>query len=406
MSKVSIRPNVNHEKDVVDTLMWNRWLLRIIGIWPLVYPNTTKIEKILATFAFALCWTVLALLLVLTSMYTFSDQSIMSEKMKMLGPLGYVFFSMLKYLFLVIRHKSIRGCVQVLSADWRMVQQGYHREIMIREAAKGHVLSKFCIMFMYCGGLSYNTVMPFLSQTPESELNITVRPMAYLGFDILFNLEFMPVYVFAFCLQCFTGVVMFNITTSVCCLAAMFVAHACGQIDIVIDRMENLMKGNEQCSRMKFDRCMAIIVQHHVRALRFSANIEDTLREICLVELVGTTLIMCLVEYSLITEWNNSDRIAIFTYFFLLISFIFNIFVFCYIGELLTEQCTKIGHTSYMIEWYNLPGKAALDLMLMITMSRHPVHITAGRMISLSFANFGNVLKTSVAYLNLLRTAV
>ncbi|EFN78908.1 hypothetical protein EAI_02321 [Harpegnathos saltator] len=268
MSKVSIRPNVNHEKDVVDTLMWNRWLLRIIGIWPLVYPNTTKIEKILATFAFALCWTVLALLLVLTSMYTFSDQSIMSEKMKMLGPLGYVFFSMLKYLFLVIRHKSIRGCVQVLSADWRMVQQGYHREIMIREAAKGHVLSKFCIMFMYCGGLSYNTVMPFLSQTPESELNITVRPMAYLGFDILFNLEFMPVYVFAFCLQCFTGVVMFNITTSVCCLAAMFVAHACGQIDIVIDRMENLMKGNEQCSRMKFDRCMAIIVQHHVRALR------------------------------------------------------------------------------------------------------------------------------------------
>ncbi|XP_014475020.1 PREDICTED: uncharacterized protein LOC106744614 [Dinoponera quadriceps] len=421
MAKVPMWPNVKHEKDVVDTLMWNRWLLRIIGIWPLVYPNTTTIEKILATFSFALCWTVLSLLLVLTSMYTFSDRSIMGEKMKMLGPLGYVFFSMLKYLLLVIRHKSIRRCVRVLSADWRMVQEGYHREIMIRDATKGHLLSKFCIMFMYCGGLSYNTVMPFLSQTPENELNITVRPMAYLGFDILFNLQIMPVYVFAFCLQCFTGVVMFNITTSVCCLAAMFVAHACGQMDIVINRVENLIKGEEQCSRVKFERCMAIIVQHHVRALkylmeaglrfcRFSANIEDTLREICLVEMVGTTLIMCLVEYSLITvttyriyfkrckniisysqEWNNSDNIAIFTYFFLFLSFVFNIFIFCYIGELLTKQCSKVGYTSYKIEWYNLSGKTALDLMLMIAISRHPVQITAGKMISLSFANFGNV---------------
>nr|XP_012214675.1 PREDICTED: uncharacterized protein LOC105667449 [Linepithema humile] len=239
---------------------------------------------------------------------------------------------------------------------------------MVRDAEKGHLLSKFCIVFMYCGGLSYNTVMPFLSQAPEHEQNVTVRPMAYLGFDILFNLQLMPVYVFAFLLQCFTGVVMFNITTSVCCLAAMFVAHACGQINIVISRVKNLVK-SEQNNNVKFEQGIAIIMQHHVRALRFSANIEDTLREICLVELVGTTLIMCLVEYSLM-------------------------------------MCSKVGHTTYKIEWYKLPGKTALDLMLMITMSRYPIQITAGKLISLSFANFGNVLKTSLAYMNLLRTAI
>ncbi|EZA52117.1 ObirOr5-L32 [Ooceraea biroi] len=395
--------NVNCEGDIVNTLIWNRWLLRVLGIWPLVYPNTTKIEKIIAMFSFVLCWIVLSLFLVLTSIYTFSERSIMREKMKMLGPLGYVFFSMLKYFFLVARHKSIRQCVQVLSADWRRVEEDDHREIMMRGAEKGHLLSKFCIAFMYCGGLSYNTIMPFLSQT--SEQNVTVRPMAYLGFDILFNLQLMPVYVFAFCLQCVTGIVMFNITTVVCCLAAMFVAHACGQVDIVLARVKSLVKG-EKRNRVQFEQCMAIIVQHHVRVLRFSANIEDTLREICLVEFVGTTLIMCLIEYSLITEWNNSDSIAILTYFFLFVSFAFNIFMFCHIGELLTEQCIKVGYTSYKIEWYELPGKAALDLMFMITMSRHPVQITAGKLISLSFTNFGNVLKTSVAYMNLIRTAL
>ncbi|XP_067204362.1 odorant receptor 13a-like [Linepithema humile] len=405
VEKIAMWPNVHYKKDVIDILMWNRWLLRVLGVWPLVYPDTTRIEKILAIFSFALCWTVLSLFLILTSMYTFSDRSIMSEKMKMLGPLGYVFFSMLKYFFLVVRHKSIRQCIKILSADWCMVKEECHRKIMVRDAEKGHLLSKFCIVFMYCGGLSYNTVMPFLSQAPEHEQNVTVRPMAYLGFDILFNLQLMPVYVFAFLLQCFTGVVMFNITTSVCCLAAMFVAHACGQINIVISRVKNLVK-SEQNNNVKFEQGIAIIMQHHVRALRFSANIEDTLREICLVELVGTTLIMCLVEYSLMMEWNNSDSIAIFTYFFLFISFVFNIFIFCYISELLTEQCSKVGHTTYKIEWYKLPGKTALDLMLMITMSRYPIQITAGKLISLSFANFGNVLKTSLAYMNLLRTAI
>lgn len=147
-----------------------------------------------------------------------------------------------------------------------MVQEGYHREIMLRDAEKGQILSKFCIVFMYCGGLSYNTIMPFLSQMPDNEQNITIRPMAYLGFDILFDLQLMPIYVFAFCLQCFTGVVMFNITTSVCCLAAMFVAHACGQVNIVLTRVENLIK--KECSRVKFEQYMAIIVQHHVRALK------------------------------------------------------------------------------------------------------------------------------------------
>ncbi|XP_072747252.1 uncharacterized protein [Anoplolepis gracilipes] len=273
MGKMLIWPNANYKKDVIDTLIWNRWLLRVLGIWPLIYPDTTKIEKILAIFSFALCWTVLSLFLILTSIYTFTDRSVMDEKMKMLGPLGYVFFCMLKYFFLIIRHKSFRRCINILAKDWRMVKEENHREIMLRDAEKGHLLSKFCIVFMYCGGVSYNTIMPFLSQAPDNEQNITVRPMAYLGFDILFNLQLMPVYVFTFCLQCFTGIVMFNITTSVCCLATMFVAHACGQVNIVLARVKNLVE--KECSRKKFEQCMAIIVQHHVRTLNFLVYLCD-----------------------------------------------------------------------------------------------------------------------------------
>ncbi|XP_018401196.1 PREDICTED: odorant receptor 13a-like, partial [Cyphomyrmex costatus] len=205
--------------------------------------------------------------------------------------------------------------------------------------------------------------------------------------------------------QWLSGIVLFNVTTAVCCLAAMFVAHACGQIEIVMARVGNFVK-NAQSNHKHIKQQMAIIVKHHMQSLRFSINIDNILREICLVEIVGTTLTICLLEYYCIMEWNNNDSIAILTYFFLLISFVFNVFTLCYIGEQLTNQCSKIGYTSYEIEWYHLPGKIALDLTLIISISHHPIKVTAGKIISLSFSSFGSVLKTSITYLNMLRTFV
>lgn len=47
---------------------------------------------------------------------------------------------------------------------------------------------------------------------------------------------------------------------------------------------------------------------------------------------------MKVMYFLLSQEWENSDAAAILTYFILLISFTFNILIFCYIGELLVEQ--------------------------------------------------------------------
>lgn len=269
MAKIVTIPwsNVNYERDIFNALMWSRWILRILGIWPLVFPYTTRIEKIQATISLSVCWSALSFLLIPMTIYTLSDQTVTSDKIKMLGPLAYVVASVMKYLILVIRHRSIRRCIHVLSIDWRAVQKEDYRMIMIKDSVKGHVLSKFCITFIYCGGLCYNTVIPFLSRRPDNELNTTVGPVTYPGFDIIFDLRFVPAYVFVFCAQLFSSIIMFNITTAVCCLAATFVAHACGQMGIVMARVESLVK-NVQSSRINSKHRMAIIVNHHVQALR------------------------------------------------------------------------------------------------------------------------------------------
>lgn len=37
-------------------------------------------------------------------------------------------------------------------------------------------------------------------------------------------------------------------------------------------------------------------------------------------------------------EWENNDAVSMLTYTILLLTFIFNIFILCFIGELLTDQ--------------------------------------------------------------------
>lgn len=57
------------------------------------------------------------------------------------------------------------------------------------------------------------------------------------------------------------------------------------------------------------------------------------------------------------------------------------------------EQCKKVSEISYMIDWHRLPGKRALAIILVITMSNSSIKLTAGNLIDLSLSSFGDVSK-------------
>ena len=50
-----------------------------------------------------------------------------------------------------------------------------------------------------------------------------------------------------------------------------------------------------------------------------------------------------------------------------------------------------MGEVAYMINWHLMPGKCALDLMLIIIIARFPAKITAGKLVGLSLHSFLNV---------------
>ncbi|XP_020295543.1 odorant receptor 83a-like [Pseudomyrmex gracilis] len=100
------------------------------------------------------------------------------------------------------------------------------------------------------------------------------------------------------------------------------------------------------------------------------------------------------------------NEILLIVHITVYLSMSFNVFIFCYIGETLTEQCKTVGDVAYMTDWYKLPRKTALYFILIIMRSSKIIKMTAGKIVQLSIATFGDVFKTSMTYLSLLRTMI
>ncbi|RLU16336.1 ObirOr5-L30 [Ooceraea biroi] len=401
--RVSEVHNAHYEDDVRYTMQLCGWVLKPIGMWYLIQDSCSRNEKIVSIALIVVCFSALCFVLIPSGLYLFLVKQDVYALIKLLGPVIFCLTSTIKYCYLGTRGAAFGRCLRHVTNDWRLVRDQDHREIMLRGALIGRRLTMLCAIFLYTGGLSYHTILPLSSKQNISE-NFTSRrvPHTYPGYDLWFDPEASPAYEIVFCVHCVFALITYNITTGGCGLAAIFVTHACGQVQILMIQMSDLVEGKR--SKGTVQNRLSVIAKHHVRVLRFSASVDEVLREICLMELLASCLTICLLEYYCIMEWENSDAVAILTYFILLISFMFNILIFCYIGELLMQQYSTVASAVYGINWYDLSGKKALDLKLIIAMSRYPVKLTAGKFVDLSLNTFGAVLRTSVVYLNLLRT--
>ncbi|XP_078043442.1 odorant receptor 2a-like isoform X1 [Augochlora pura] len=392
--------NDHHRNDLNYTLEMCRWLLKPLGVWTSIYHRVSREEKILSLFLQLVCFSCLLFVILPSAHNMFFLEKDVQNVVKLFGPVGFCTFSTIKYMILGVKGNILGRCIKHVEKDWRIVGDPYHRAIMLKQASISRYLITVCVIFLYTGGMSYHTVMQFLSKD-NSNANVTMRPITYPCFNFL-DAQSSPTYEIVFFLHCVSALVQYTITSAGYSMAAIFVTHICGQIQIQIKRLNELVDDDREKST--FRDSIGSIVRDHAEVLRFSKDVEEALRDVCLTEIVESTLIMCLLEYYCLMEWENSDTIAILTYVMLLVSFTFNIFIFCYVGEILSEECSRMGPAAYEIQWYNLPPRKAYNLILLSAIALYPPKLTAGKIINLSLSTFGTVVKTSVIYLNLLRT--
>ncbi|THK33038.1 odorant receptor 4 [Diachasma alloeum] len=382
-------------------LQYTQWLLTALGVWPMVSKNVTPKAKVSSFLSVCLILFAIAFTVVPCIMFVTLRMTSMRSRLVFFGPLGFRITNLLKYLFMIYRANILKVCVSRIEADWSAATEK-DQVVMARSAELGRKLTRLCAFFMYGSGIFFHA-MTFLRPRRVDAFNVTIRPHILPGYDLFVNPQVTPTYEIIFGINCLCGAAIYTIVIATCNLAAVFVGHVSGQVQVIRLKLLNLEEYEQNFEKNEdIRKDIAYIVRCHVKMLRY--NVRDVLREICLVEVVHSTTVICWLEFFVLTGWKNSEVIFIVTYFLLLVSLTFNIFMFCYIGEILKNQCASMGHMTYMINWHNMPKENISSLSLIIAMARYPCTITAGGMMELTIRSFGHVMKTSLGYFQMLRT--
>ncbi|THK33036.1 odorant receptor 82a-like [Diachasma alloeum] len=390
------KANINYE------LQYTRWLLTVLGIWQLISNNVTRLTKVSSLFLIVLSIFAISFVLIPLVMFALTRVKTLRGRFTFIGPVGFRISNLLKLLTMAYRADVIKECIDQIKSDWLEVIIENEREAMLKSVELGRSLTVICAVFMFSSGTFFHVGMPLLKPRKVNALNVTIRPHLYPGYDVFVDSQASPAYEIIFAAHCFCAAGGYTIVTAACNLAAVFVSHVSGQVEVIRLKLETL-HGSGDREEADVSEQIASIVRCHVKILRFSGNIKTVLREICLVEILLSTVVICWLEFYCLTEWHNSETISIVTYFLLLISLTFNIFIYCYIGQILKDQCESVGLMTYLIDWHRIPRKNILSLAFTISMTHYPRTITAGGLMQLTIQSFGDVMKTSLAYLNMLR---
>ncbi|XP_076676296.1 odorant receptor 82a-like [Andrena cerasifolii] len=402
-STESLGEACDYERYVNLSIRWNRWLLKPMGLWPKLH-NASAIEKFSYWLVRATCYGLMSFLFIPSCLHVILEVEDVYNKLKLFGPLSFCAMAYMKYSLLILHANDIRRCVEGVERDWRHVKHAQDRDIMVAHAIFGRRLMTFCTLFVYGGFVWYYIAVPIsVGTVMDEEDNLTYIPMMFPCSRIIADTRYSPINEIFFSIQLVAGALIHGITAAACGLAAAFAVHACGQMAVLGCWLEHLIHGRKDMQENVNGR-VASIVSQHVRILKFLAHTEKTLQQISLVEFAGCTLDLCLLGYYIIAEWRNNDFTAAAAYSIILLSLTFNIFIFCYLGELVAERCRQVGEISYMIDWYQLPGKTKLCLIMIMAISKSAMRLTAGNIVKLSLTSFTDVVKTSFGFLNILRT--
>ncbi|XP_076475321.1 uncharacterized protein LOC117157612 isoform X1 [Bombus vancouverensis nearcticus] len=360
------------------SLQLNRWFLKPIGVWPLS-ASTSRLERTICFVLIFLCYFFVLFTIIPCLLHLILEDENIRMKLKILGPFSHWLIGGINYSTLLLRSREMRVCIEHIQNDWKIVTRQKDQQVMMRYARIGRYTTVFCTAFMQVGVLSHCTMAAFATKIIEIGNETRIIRLLPCGFyKSLISIDVSPTYEIILASQFVSGFIANSSAVGAVGMAAVFAAHAYGQLTVLMIWIKEYVNRSKDHSRNVGLNEIGEIVEHHLRVLSFIAGIEDVMNEICFMELFKCTMNMCMIGYYILTEWKEHDIQYMPAYLIILFSMTFNIFVVCYIGETLKEQCEKVGEVVYMTNWYYLPYKDILNLIQIILRSSMMIKITAG----------------------------
>jgi len=134
---------------------------------------------------------------------------------------------------------------------------------MLRYAVIGRNLTIFGAFLMYGAGFVWFVIQPLKFENN----NETDKELVFPIYSEFRQIQIGAMYEIVHTVQYLCGYIMYSITVGAHGLYAVLVIHACGQIQIIISQLQDLLKTGSS-ERAQIHQRIAVIVKTHVRILR------------------------------------------------------------------------------------------------------------------------------------------
>ncbi|XP_012063187.1 PREDICTED: odorant receptor 13a-like [Atta cephalotes] len=221
-----------------------------------------------------------------------------------------------------------------------------------------------------------------------------------LKMELPFKIETTSVYLTVLITQFVHQVSAASMLAVLNCLLLTLVLHACGQIDILRQKLSEITRKN---TKQHMNDIAKILIIRHQKIISFSKNIETLFSNIALIQFVSITLVLCSLGFVIVTSIGvpgGSPMLVKSVFFYILVNM--EAFTVCFLGEYLSTKSKMIGDAAYEALWYELNPIQNRDILFIIVRSQKFLTLTIGKVAELSLKQFANIMKASASYMSVL----
>ena len=250
------------------SLQLNRWLLKPIGAWP-AFTSTSRCDRIISFALVILCYGLVVFTVIPCMLHLIFEDGTVYAKIEIFGALSHWFIGGLNYTNLLLRNRNIHYCICRMQTDWKAVRRPEDLRVMMKHAKVGRLVAAVCTVFMQSSILMYCAGKAVTKETVTiGNQTKIIRMLPCAVYKNLIPAHTSPTYEIVLATQFLSGVIVNSSAVGAISIGAVFAAHACGQLTILMTSInECLNRKKDQENNDGFDD-IGEIVEYHLKVLR------------------------------------------------------------------------------------------------------------------------------------------
>nr|QZH55107.1 odorant receptor 11 [Achelura yunnanensis] len=167
--------------------------------------------------------------------------------------------------------------------------------------------------------------------------------------------------------------------------------------DLKVNDKRLLSDGQQFIVRQRLKAC----VMQHQSALEAAAQLQTCFSVPTFAQFSVSMVIICVTAFQLASQTSNLVRLfSMGTY---LLNMTFQVFIYCYQGNQLSEESMEVEGAAYECPWYSYSSATRRSLLVLMTRCRRPARLTAGGFTTLSLASYMAIIKASYSFFTVLQ---